>query len=46
MVKYAKLGVAMENAQQVVKDNADFITGSCDEDGLVTVIERILGDAR
>jgi hypothetical protein len=44
MVKYAKLGVAMDNAQQIVKDNADFITGSCDEDGLVTVVERILAD--
>jgi hypothetical protein len=44
MVRYAKLGVAMANAQQVVKDNADFITGSCDEDGLVDVICRILNE--
>lgn len=42
MVKYAKVGVAMANAQQVVKDSADFITGSCDEDGLCTVVERFL----
>jgi hypothetical protein len=44
MVKYAKLGVAMDNAQQIVKDNADFITGSCDDDGLVTVIDKIMND--
>lgn len=42
MIKYAHVGVAMANAQQVVKDNADFITGSCDEDGLVTVIEKFI----
>jgi hypothetical protein len=41
MVKYAKLGVAMDNAQQVVKDSADYITASCDDDGLVPVIEMI-----
>lgn len=42
MVSYAKVGVAMGNAQQIVKDNANFITGSCDEDGLVTVIEKFM----
>jgi hypothetical protein len=46
MVKYAKLGVAMENAQQIVKDSADFITGSCDCDGLVTVVNMLLGKER
>lgn len=40
MVSYGGIGVAMGNAQEIVKQNADFITGSCDEDGLVTVIEK------
>lgn len=42
MVKYAGVGVAMGNAQQIVKDNADYITQSCDEDGLVEVIEKFI----
>ena len=40
MVRYAGLGVAMGNAQQVVKEVADFVTASNDEDGLVLVVER------
>ena len=42
MIKYAGLGVAMSNAQEIVRQNADYVTGSCDEDGLVPVIEKIL----
>ena len=42
MVAYAGIGVAMANAQQIVKDNADYITKSCDEDGLVDVIEKFI----
>lgn len=42
MVKYGGVGVAMGNAQQVVKDAADYITASCDEDGLVEVIEKFV----
>ncbi len=42
MVKFAGIGVAMGNAQQIVKDSADYITGTCDEDGLVEVIERFI----
>lgn len=42
MVEFAGVGVAMGNAQQVVKDCADYITGSCDEDGLVEVIEKFV----
>ena len=42
MVKYGGVGVAMGNAQQVVKDNADYITASCDEDGLVEVVEKFV----
>lgn len=42
MVKYAGIGVAMGNAQQIVKDAADYVTGTCDEDGLVDVIEKFI----
>lgn len=42
MIKHAGLGVAMANGQQVVKDSADYVTLSCDEDGLVPVIEKFL----
>ncbi|MGN1084023.1 MAG: Cof-type HAD-IIB family hydrolase [Lachnospiraceae bacterium] len=38
MLQYAGIGVAMANAQQEVKDAADMITLSNDEDGLVPVI--------
>lgn len=40
MIRYAGVGVAMGNAQQVVKDAADYITGTNDEDGLVEVIRK------
>lgn len=44
MIKFAGVGVAMANAKDEVKAVADFITGSNDEDGLVTVVEKyILG---
>lgn len=42
MIRCAGLGVAMANAQEVVRRNADYITGTCDEDGLVPVIDRFL----
>lgn len=42
MVKYAGIGVAMDNAQKIVKDNADYITASCDRDGIVEVIEKFI----
>ena len=42
MIKYAGVGVAMENAQPVVKEAADFITKSNNEDGIVTVIEKFI----
>ncbi|MBE5944182.1 MAG: HAD family phosphatase [Lachnospiraceae bacterium] len=44
MVKYGGVGVAMGNAQQIVKDNADYITASCDEDGLIEVIDKFVRD--
>lgn len=42
MIEYAGLGVAMENAQPIVKDTADFITRSNDEDGILYVIEKFM----
>lgn len=42
MIKYAGLGVAMANAQPVVKEAADFITASNDEDGVADVIEKFM----
>lgn len=40
MLECAGLGVAMENAQDLVKEAADYITGSNDENGIVQVIEK------
>lgn len=42
MVQYGGIGVAMGNAQQIVKDNADYITASCDDDGIVEVIKKFI----
>lgn len=42
MIKFAGLGVAMANAQPIVKENADFITLTNDEDGVAHVIDRFL----
>lgn len=42
MIEYAGLGVAMENAQTAVKDTADFITRSNDDDGILHVIETFM----
>lgn len=44
MIQYAGLGVAMENAQDLIKDHADFITKSNDEDGVLHVINTFLRD--
>ena len=40
MIEIAGLGVAMENAQDVVKQAADFITYSNDDDGILHVIRK------
>lgn len=40
MIKYAGLGVAMENANEKVKEVADYITASNDNDGIAEVLER------
>lgn len=42
MIEYAGVGVAMENAQPVVKEVADYITKSNDEDGIVEVIDKFI----
>ncbi len=42
MIEFAGLGVAMDNAQQAVKDVADYITLSNDEDGVCKVIEEFI----
>lgn len=42
MIKYAGLGVAMANAQDAVKEVANYITLSNDDDGLVPVIKKFI----
>lgn len=42
MIKLAGMGVAMANAQTEVKENADYITASNDEEGVAQVIEKFL----
>lgn len=42
MIRFAGLGVAMKNAQEEVKREADFITYSNDEDGIAYVIEKFI----
>ena len=42
MLEYAGLGVAMANASDDVKDNADYITLSNEEDGVLKVINEFM----
>lgn len=42
MIQYAGMGVAMANAQEVVKKAADYITLSNDEDGVAHVIREFM----
>lgn len=45
MLQAAGIGVAMANATEAVKAGADYITTSCDEDGVALAIEKfVLGD--
>ena len=44
MIEYAGFGVAMANAPEQLKEKADYVTPSCDEDGLVDVITRFIKD--
>lgn len=44
MINYAGLGVSMGNAADIVKNNADIITTTNDEDGVAKIIEKyVLG---
>lgn len=43
MIEYAGLGVAMQNAFEEVKEAADFITKTNEEDGVAYVIEKFIG---
>ena len=42
MLRFAGLGVAMENADNYVKENADYITTSNNDDGICKVIEKFI----
>lgn len=42
MIEYAGLGVAMENAQPIIKEAANFVTRSNDEDGILYVIDHFM----
>ena len=42
MIRFAGVGVAMGNAQEAVKEAADYICPTNDEDGLVDVINRFI----
>ena len=45
MLTLAGLGIAMENADDVVKEAADVIAGNNDQDGVGKELEKILGNA-
>ncbi len=42
MLQYAGIGIAMENADASLKEIADLVTKSCDEDGIVYALENLL----
>ncbi|SFR84104.1 Cof-type HAD-IIB family hydrolase [Anaeromicropila populeti] len=42
MIQYAGMGVAMGNAQEIVKEAADYITLTNDNDGVAHVIEKFM----
>ncbi|MGL5893961.1 MAG: Cof-type HAD-IIB family hydrolase, partial [Bacteroidales bacterium] len=42
MIQFAGMGIAMENAKPEVKEAANFITSSNDEDGVAAVIEKFI----
>lgn len=42
MIEWAKLGVAVENATPDVKERADYITSSNNEDGVAKAIEKFI----
>lgn len=42
MIEYAGLGVAMGNAEAYVKERADYVTATNDDDGVAEVIEKFV----
>ena len=42
MIEYAGIGVAMENADECVKEAAGFVTGTNNDDGAAIAIEKIV----
>ena len=40
LIRYAGIGVAMGNAEQEVKDAADYVTDSCADDGVLTALQH------
>ena len=42
MIRYAGLGVAMENAVLPVRNAADYITASNNDDGVGLVVEKFM----
>ena len=42
MLRYAGMGVAMGNASDRIKEQADYVTDSNDDDGIVKVIEKFM----
>lgn len=42
MIRYAGLGVAMSNGEEGVKEEADYIAPSNDEDGIADVLEKFV----
>lgn len=46
MIAYAGIGVAMANAQQAIKEAAQYIAPSNDEDGIADVVCRLIASSR
>ena len=42
MIEYAHIGIAVANAMEVLKEKADYITKSNDEDGPAIVLKKII----
>ena len=42
MIRFAGLGVAMENGVLPVRQAADYITGSNNDDGVAQVVEKFM----
>ena len=46
MIRYAGLGVAMQNADDEVKANADIVTASNNDDGVALIVEKYILHAK